>query len=767
MRLISCNIENFGKLSGVNIDFSADGITSFYESNGWGKSTLAAFIKVMLFGFDNENKRSAQEKERLKYKPWQGGVYGGELRIETEKGEFVVSRTFGTKEKDDVFELTDAKTMLSSKDYSEKIGEELFGLDSESFKKSIMICQNQCPTTTTDSINAHLGNITDSEADINDYEKLNKRITDLLNSMSPRRATGSINILKNRAEELKQEIKNGSSLENLMEECSKLLKAQRKNVAELTAQLETQYNKRKEYSRYKDLELKKKEYESLVEEEKRLGKLLKQKEAVFHGYVPSGEELDEYIVKSNRLMDAKKTMEAYGLNPDEQIELEQLKRLDDEGEFSDERLEALVKPKQDTSGQNDNSGETGDLETADSDNIPGRSLSILGVTNIVIGIVIAAIGIAVVIGGVVSGLNNQLIGISILSAGMADIIVGIIINAIYKKKLQQRIAIKQERMVEAEKLKTEMIKAELEAKWAKRALLENKKSAYSSLKTKHDKYIEAQAEYTNLNQSIEEFFDKMYIRMDADPRVQLVNLSNEHKEYMRILRDYGEKKNGLEIFIKENDVEKLNNLLPVKEEYSLSELEADISQLEAKLKQAEKNAGEYENQLFSLQERKDELASKECCYREMVSKLENDERNYRLLNGVKDNMEKAKDALISRYTEPVKTSFEKYKNILLGLSDKETNDGYYIDARMNLTVKQMGMRREGWTQSAGFQDLMGICLRMAFVDVMYEKEKPFVIFDDPFVNLDDEKLENGIQLLKEISKEHQIIYFTCHKSRTV
>ena len=50
MKLIKCHIENFGKLSDFTYDFT-DGCNTVCEENGWGKSTLAAFLRVMLFGF--------------------------------------------------------------------------------------------------------------------------------------------------------------------------------------------------------------------------------------------------------------------------------------------------------------------------------------------------------------------------------------------------------------------------------------------------------------------------------------------------------------------------------------------------------------------------------------------------------------------------------------------------------------------------------------------------------------------------------------------
>ena len=49
MKLLECRIENFGCLSGQTFVFS-DGLTAILEENGFGKSTLAAFIKAMFYG---------------------------------------------------------------------------------------------------------------------------------------------------------------------------------------------------------------------------------------------------------------------------------------------------------------------------------------------------------------------------------------------------------------------------------------------------------------------------------------------------------------------------------------------------------------------------------------------------------------------------------------------------------------------------------------------------------------------------------------------
>ena len=49
---------------------------------------------------------------------------------------------------------------------------------------------------------------------------------------------------------------------------------------------------------------------------------------------------------------------------------------------------------------------------------------------------------------------------------------------------------------------------------------------------------------------------------------------------------------------------------------------------------------------------------------------------------------------------------------------------------------------------------------------MYEGQKPPIILDDPFTNFDEDKIDMALGLIEELSKEKQILYFTCHESRS-
>ena len=97
MRLLRLHVENFGVLQNYDLTLT-DGLNVLYEKNGWGKSTLAVFVKAMFYGLPASAKRSLDENERKKYTPWQGGAFGGSLEFVCQKGRFRVERFFGDKE---------------------------------------------------------------------------------------------------------------------------------------------------------------------------------------------------------------------------------------------------------------------------------------------------------------------------------------------------------------------------------------------------------------------------------------------------------------------------------------------------------------------------------------------------------------------------------------------------------------------------------------------------------------------------------------------
>lgn len=170
MFITECYVENFGVLHQYQYR-PEKGFNEIYGGNGTGKSTFAAFIRAMFYGLPNvRTRKSLAEAERRKYRPWQQGIFGGSLCFEAGGKAYRLERTFGERDKEDTFLLTDAGTGLPCTDYTQNIGEALFGIDREAFTATAWITHASLPVQVNDSIHAWLSGATVFENDINHYE---------------------------------------------------------------------------------------------------------------------------------------------------------------------------------------------------------------------------------------------------------------------------------------------------------------------------------------------------------------------------------------------------------------------------------------------------------------------------------------------------------------------------------------------------------------------------------------------------------------------
>ena len=85
MKIRSLFVESFGKLKNQRIDFST-GINVITGENESGKSSLARFIRFMLYGFTSPRNSSVAQNDKKKYTPWDESVCKGEMSVSTESG---------------------------------------------------------------------------------------------------------------------------------------------------------------------------------------------------------------------------------------------------------------------------------------------------------------------------------------------------------------------------------------------------------------------------------------------------------------------------------------------------------------------------------------------------------------------------------------------------------------------------------------------------------------------------------------------------------
>lgn len=715
MKLIRCHIENFGKLQNQDISFS-DGCNICCRENGWGKSTLAAFLKVMLYGFDNERSRDDFASERRRYRPWQGGVYGGSLTFETGNQIYTVTRTFGLKEKEDTFVLRDEITNLESRDFSSNLGEELLGVDAGSFGKTIFLSQNDCETTVTDRIHAKLGNLTDAVDDMSHYEQADARLNDKLNAMSPLRRTGSLYRMKEQIASLEAEIGKGRALESEMESVLAEKNRTQEEYRQWKEQQQELSKSQQQMSILKDLQAKKLRYDALLKESARRKEEADRCRSFFPSNLPQREELDERIGQCISMAAQKNALDIYCLTDQEERRLEKWSGLFAVGE----------------------SGEA-EQQTTDADDLDWNSKKQENLFRL-----LTLCGIAAALLGVLLLWKNNWGGVFLLAAGGTGFAIGLI--QIQKLKIAR----------EYENLILENPQEEKNESYLEYTRLREKKSCYE----------EAKQNYDELKNGIEEFVRELGFAPEPDQGLQrqLLTLKSHLEAYENARQESVRADRELIGFEKSENMNQIitfRNPSFSEQTNSLESGEQKRRQIQEKLEECHRKLLQAERRMQELMQRREEISQKE---EELVSLREQyhtDCVKYEHLKMTREYLAKAKAAYTAKYRNPLMESFSTYYGMLSGA----TADGYRMDANIQLTKEELGHQRETRYFSAGWKDLTGICLRMALVDVMYRQEKPFLIFDDPFVNLDQKKVEAGKEFLKKLSNDYQIIYFTCHESR--
>jgi len=195
MKIISVYIENFGTFSKKNFKFQ-DGLNQITKENGWGKSTLCAFIKAMFFGLKYTT--GNEFTDRKKYLSFAKGPVGGNLVFEADGKTYRIERFFGEKPKDDTFRLVDENTLLDSKDFTENLGEELFGLDMDSFERSVFISANQAGRKNpqlTSSITSHLNGLLEDSGDMANFDRVMKLLEKEISSLKSQRGVSANKII--------------------------------------------------------------------------------------------------------------------------------------------------------------------------------------------------------------------------------------------------------------------------------------------------------------------------------------------------------------------------------------------------------------------------------------------------------------------------------------------------------------------------------------------------------------------------------------------
>ena len=135
---------------------------------------------------------------------------------------------------------------------------------------------------------------------------------------------------------------------------------------------------------------------------------------------------------------------------------------------------------------------------------------------------------------------------------------------------------------------------------------------------------------------------------------------------------------------------------------------------------------------------------------------------YDAINLAVDTLREANDELQSRFSPVLGRVAAEYMSAV--------TDGRYEDVFINRDFSAKvrsaddAVAREAEYLSAGTLDLMYLAVRLAVCELaLPEGELCPLIIDDALVNLDEKRVEQAMELLRKISKQRQVILFSCRK----
>ena len=779
MKLIKCYIENFGKLHNYSYNFQ-DGLNIIKEENGFGKTTFATFIKSMFYGLDSAVNVKTEKSDRKKYYPWQGGNYGGNIEFEIDNKQYKIERFFGKKASEDTFKLYNLSTNLESNDYTENIGEEIFKINKSAYERSTYIPQGQIQIEMEDSLSAKLGNVLESDNDINTSEDAIKKLNESKKVFKKDKGKGGlIDESKDKLFELQRKLENSrTDLEtldarkeqlNIKIEEIKQLDEKRENAQKILAnkiEQDRKMAKKQTYNTYLE------NYKSSEE------KYLKLKEFFSNG-VPEDIELEILAKKNQELEKTKIEINNYNFSEEEKNTLLELKNIFDGKNITlddiDKSIVYCSKVQEIENNINklkleeENAKKTLDKINAE------KKKNKISVIFTILGIVCFIIGILFVV------LNLQRVaGIILIAIGMVVSILSFVNKSknIKEEHTQYKDTIKNiSEKINQAKIENEEMNLEINRVLGSFYPKSEENSArilnLTNLKEKLSLYKKLQIEKSQKESLLQNAIIKKQ-KLENDLKIELLkyfdsiedSYSNllqkliiQKNEFESAVKQYQVAKNDKSDFESKNNIEEIQNIKEISD-ISEEDLKNSINQYNIQIDRLVDEKNQIKNQIEFLENKIDEYDYLESDIEVLKEEIDSYTEKYETLKSTEQLLKKAKESFSSSYLQDMIQGFNTYLDII---DNKNMNTN--VDIKLDVKVDVNGAQKEIKYFSAGYKDLIYICMRFSLINALFKEESPFVVLDDPLVNLDEEKIKKALEVINKFAEKYQIIYFVCNESR--
>lgn len=241
LRIEKVEIVSFGKLKNTVLT-PGKGMNVLTAPNESGKSTLAAFLRFVFYGFTDGRKKELAENDKKLYTPWDSPLAEGSVTLWVGEKQYRVSRSSaGTKETCTLTETATGRTLPAG----EVPGELLFGVSEEVFSRTLFFRQLTLPQSKDGVLAEQLQNVAVSAEEQTSSKKAMDRLTKAKNELKGRAGSGKIPVMERELATLESALETAMEerreLEELRAEEEKqkaLLEANRKHAVEAGEELE-------------------------------------------------------------------------------------------------------------------------------------------------------------------------------------------------------------------------------------------------------------------------------------------------------------------------------------------------------------------------------------------------------------------------------------------------------------------------------------------------------------------------------------------------
>ena len=743
------DIKSFGQLTDTTMEFT-DSINVIEGENEVGKSTIAAFIKYMLYGFDAEE-GDAELGERRKRLNWDTGIAQGSMTVRVGDKRYLITRSTVPasdggqrtlyKEESSIIDLESGAPAFGKL----PAGEVFFGVDKELFENTAFVGQIGDSAINEGSVKSSIENILFSGSERINNQKAAAKISEKMELLHRRNGTGgAIADLVNKRDALEQQ------LLRAREDAQQILAKE----AELHAIKSRRVDAEDKLAKLHELDLCYRNV-MLIQTFEKLHELeeeCEQRSAAYNKYVedntragfsPTQQYLTDIAVARRGVNDAYHNLTTAQDTYSEHRNATGITR----------EIEGAIEKADEHDGESSILQRAGEFFSNQMKSLAAIFGSAVGIVAAIVYLIIAAI----------AG-YNAIASVCVALGAVLLLAVGALFTLIFLSNRKRLLALAAEFSTDNYSDLKEKIQVIAEARAKRDNMILSTEGARASTEEAKRLYEKAKSELT-----------EVILRWgETPPETELNKFLDELEakvaKYLEGKNALYEEKNNIELTVREirrtladkSEVDIRAQVSPLKRK-ALSGINHDeiingIAEIKAQIAEQDRLAFSVESELFSLKARAMDPAdiyARINALERRMSELAVKHKAYFMALGAIEN---ASDNLRAE----ISPRLGEYATELMGIMTDKKYTAFDVSDGLKVSFKtDSGETRSVDFLSGGTRDLTYIAVRMALIDMLYD-EKPPICFDESFAHQDNVRARSMMAGLVKVAEEGaQSFIFTC------